>query len=72
MVCIISNPVPAPAGFPVESAEARKRFYVWGNGVYQLGVFVSRSSGMHFQVGGGGVWIAMRCGYQVYFSCIFE
>lgn len=39
------------AGFPVSSAAARHRFYVYSNWCYQAGVFLSRSSGMLYQVG---------------------
>lgn len=39
------------AGFPVSSEAARKRFYVYSNWLYQAGVFISRSSGMLWQVG---------------------
>ena len=35
-------------GFPVESARARNSFYVASNWIYQLGVFLSRSSGAFF------------------------
>ena len=38
------------AGFPVDSAPARARFYVLANWSYQGGVFLSRSSGMLYQV----------------------
>jgi len=36
-------------GFPTESSSAREEFYAYANWSYQLGVFVSRSSGMLFQ-----------------------
>ncbi len=45
-------PHPPPSGFPVSSEQARKRFYVYSNWLYQAGVFLSRSSGMLWQVGG--------------------
>lgn len=35
-------------GFPVDSTSARNTFYVTSNWVYQLGVFLSRSSGAFF------------------------
>ena len=35
-------------GFPVESASSRKIFYTRANWLYQLGVFLSRSSGTMF------------------------
>ena len=37
-------------GFPVENADARHAFYTYANWVYQIGVFVSRSSGLLYQV----------------------
>ncbi|EKU21964.1 battenin, partial [Nannochloropsis gaditana CCMP526] len=33
-------------GFPVEEEKARKLFYAWANMSYQIGVFLSRSSGL--------------------------
>ena len=42
-VCVI-------AGFPVTDAAARHRFYSASNWCYQVGVFVSRSSGLAYQV----------------------
>ena len=38
------------AGFPVTDPAARHRFYAASNWCYQLGVFVSRSSGLAYQV----------------------
>ena len=38
-------------GFPVTDPDARHAFYEAANWCYQLGVFLSRSSGMLFQVG---------------------
>lgn len=40
----------------MEDADVRHRFYTYSNWMYQLGVFVSRSSGMLYQVGGGTRW----------------
>ena len=37
-------------GFPVTDARARHRFYSASNWCYQVGVFVSRSSGLAYQV----------------------
>ena len=37
-------------GFPVENADARHAFYTYANWVYQVGVFISRSSGLLYQV----------------------
>ena len=36
----------AAIGFPVNSKEARNKFYEYANFTYQIGVFVSRSSGL--------------------------
>ena len=47
--CPASGSCPLSIGFPVESAEARHRFYTYSNWMYQAGVFVSRSSGMLYQ-----------------------
>lgn len=38
------------AGFPVSNAAARQRFYTASNWCYQVGVFISRSSGLAYQV----------------------
>ena len=35
----------------MESADARHTFYTFANWVYQIGVFLSRSSGLLYQVG---------------------
>ena len=44
-------------GFPPESSSAREEFYEYANWSYQLGVFVSRSSGMLFQPSLGVLWV---------------
>ena len=51
------------AGFPVTSAPARHRFYVYSNWTYQVGVFLSRSSGMIYQVGLGQGQAAAGAGW---------
>ncbi|KAG5192277.1 batten's disease protein Cln3, partial [Tribonema minus] len=33
-------------GFPITSEEARRQFYLYANWMYQVGVFISRSSGI--------------------------
>lgn len=40
-------------GFPTEDLLARQRFYAASNWCYQAGVFVSRSSGLVYQVCSG-------------------
>ncbi|KAI8105442.1 hypothetical protein M9434_000028 [Picochlorum sp. BPE23] len=59
-------------GFPVDDEEARHRFYVYANWMYQGGVFVSRSSGTVWQAEKPMLW-AMP-GIQVvlllFFGCV--
>jgi len=43
-------------GFPVEDEAARHRFYVFGNWLYQSGVFLSRSSGTLWQAEKKTLW----------------
>ncbi|KDD73692.1 CLN3 protein [Helicosporidium sp. ATCC 50920] len=43
-------------GFPVSDAEARRRFYVVANALYQAGVFVSRSSGTLWEASLAALW----------------
>eukprot|EP00614_Pseudopedinella_elastica_P018764 CAMPEP_0172650154 /NCGR_PEP_ID=MMETSP1068-20121228/242151_1 /TAXON_ID=35684 /ORGANISM="Pseudopedinella elastica, Strain CCMP716" /LENGTH=686 /DNA_ID=CAMNT_0013464517 /DNA_START=119 /DNA_END=2179 /DNA_ORIENTATION=+ len=43
-------------GFPVSSAEARAEFYDYANWSYQLGVFVSRSSGLLVSPSARALW----------------
>lgn len=43
-------------GFPVEDEAARHRFYVFGNWLYQAGVFLSRSSGTLWQAEKKTLW----------------
>lgn len=44
-------------GFPVESSSARSQFYVYSNWTYQVGVFVSRSSGSLWQANQRILWL---------------
>jgi battenin len=44
-------------GFPVTSTTARAQFYHYSNWSYQLGVFVSRSSGNLFSVSLSVLWL---------------
>jgi len=46
-------------GFPITSEIARKRFYVYANWMYQLGVFISRSSAVIFSPSPLAIQIAM-------------
>ena len=46
----ILKPWVSAVGFPVTDAAARHRFYSASNWCYQVGVFVSRSSGLAYQV----------------------
>jgi battenin len=43
-------------GFPLDSQSARNAFYVYGNWTYQVGVFVSRSSGMFWKADMRALW----------------
>lgn len=47
----------ASIGFPVEDKEARERFYTESNWLYQLGVFVSRSSRIFFSLSLKVLWM---------------
>lgn len=44
-------------GFPVTDPAARRRFYAASNWCYQLGVFVSRSSGLAYQATVPVLWL---------------
>ena len=46
----------AAIGFPVEDEDARKQFYVYANWSYQVGVFISRSSGTLWNPGRRAMW----------------
>ena len=56
-------------GFPPTSEHARERFYGYANWCYQLGVFVSRSSGMLFTPSLGVLWAlpVLQTGLLVFF-----
>ena len=43
-------------GFPVQSKEARTKFYSYANWAYQIGVFASRSSGTLFSLSLPTLW----------------
>jgi battenin len=47
----------AAIGFPVTDATARKEFYQAGNFAYQIGVFISRSSGNIIRCSKRSLWI---------------
>lgn len=47
----------ASFGFPVHSQEARGKFYLYSNWLYQVGVFFSRSSGAYFHLGVRELWL---------------
>ena len=46
----------AAMGFPVDSENARNNFYEYSNWMYQLGVLVSRSSGMFWKADMKALW----------------
>ncbi|KAL4429218.1 hypothetical protein ABPG77_010197 [Micractinium sp. CCAP 211/92] len=56
-------------GFPVSSEQARKRFYVYSNWLYQAGVFLSRSSGMLWQASRRALWAMplLQVGWLAFF-----
>jgi battenin len=54
---IIKAGVWSAMGFPVESQTARARFYHYSNWSYQVGVFVSRSSGILFRASLPVLWL---------------
>mmetsp|Transcript_36823 Transcript_36823/g.59589 ORF Transcript_36823/g.59589 Transcript_36823/m.59589 type:complete len:444 (-) Transcript_36823:4289-5620(-) len=47
----------AVIGFPINDKAARDNFYMISNTFYQIGVFLSRSSGMFLDVGKAGLWV---------------
>lgn len=59
-------------GFPVEDEEARHRFYVYANWMYQGGVFVSRSSGTVWQAEKPMLWAmpGMQMAFLLFFGCV--
>ena len=46
----------AAIGFPVASKAARNSFYEYANFTYQIGVFLSRSSGLYFKSTLNTIW----------------
>lgn len=57
-------------GFPVDSSSARSQFYVYSNWTYQVGVFVSRSSGSLWQARRQTLWLMPAA--QVFVLCFFS
>lgn len=57
-------------GFPVTSADARHRFYLYSNWMYQAGVCVSRSSGMLYQANRMVLWLmpGLQCLLLAFFT----
>eukprot|EP00039_Didymoeca_costata_P028204 m.20328 g.20328 ORF g.20328 m.20328 type:complete len:488 (+) comp6807_c0_seq1:136-1599(+) len=56
-------------GFPITSKAARDKFYVTANWMYQLGVFISRSSGTVYQADLATLWAlpVIQAGLLVFF-----
>mmetsp|Transcript_1607 Transcript_1607/g.3082 ORF Transcript_1607/g.3082 Transcript_1607/m.3082 type:complete len:557 (-) Transcript_1607:1076-2746(-) len=59
-------------GFPVDSVQARDQFYEYSNWVYQVGVFISRSSGTVYQASMLVFWLMpiLQCINLALFSYI--
>ena len=59
----------AAMGFPIDSENARSDFYEYSNWTYQLGVLVSRSSGMFWKADMKALWIMpiMQCFLLLFF-----
>jgi len=59
----------AAMGFPVTVAESRHTFYIYANWSYQVGVFLSRSSGMVWQANRKALWImpVAQVGWLLFF-----
>jgi len=59
-------------GFPVDSTQARDQFYIYSNWTYQLGVFISRSSGTFYQAPMSVLWMMplLQCVNLVLFSYV--
>jgi battenin len=59
----------AAFGFPVEDEDARNNFYEYSNWMYQVGVLVSRSSGMLWKADMNALWIMplVQCGLLAFF-----
>jgi battenin len=63
----------AAIGFPLPTdKKARDRFYKLGNWMYQIGVFISRSSGAVFQTNLVGLWVmpAAQAGLLAFFISV--
>lgn len=60
----------AAIGFPVGDKEAREQFYTFAGWTYQLGVFISRSSGTILQANGFVLWLMpmLQVGFLVFFT----
>jgi battenin len=59
-------------GFPVEDDSARKMFYTYSNWMYQLGVFISRSSGTFWQAEKPVLWVmpVLQSIFLIFFICV--
>mmetsp|Transcript_1456 Transcript_1456/g.1876 ORF Transcript_1456/g.1876 Transcript_1456/m.1876 type:complete len:202 (-) Transcript_1456:1643-2248(-) len=59
----------AAIGFPITSVNSRKDFYLASNFAYQIGVFISRSSGIFFTLNLKWLWIVpvLQCFLLVFF-----
>lgn len=59
----------AVIGFPLDDDHARRMFYTYANWTYQIGVFVSRSSGMYLKANTAILWIMplLQAGFLVFF-----
>jgi hypothetical protein len=44
-------------GFPIDSSSARDKFYVYSTWMYQVGVLISRSSGLVYKADMKAIWI---------------
>lgn len=51
----------AAIGFPTDHQHARDQFYIYSNWMYQVGVFVSRSSGMLWHADMKALWAMPTC-----------
>lgn len=62
----------AAIGFPLTRQDARDSFYFYANFSYQLGVFISRSSGTVFQANRAALWTMpmLQVGLLILFSFI--
>lgn len=59
----------AVIGFPIENRDSRHHFYVAANWMYQVGVFMSRSSGMLWQPSMTALWVmpVAQLGFLTFF-----